>query len=334
MRSVGAAAAGARMALSEQNSHRSIISQPARHSPLDAHSYRSPPRAAAEVLSMPPCHHCTDQAAAWRQGSATAAGSSSSNHSSEALHGFIRQTHSARHMASTHKRTTTLTQLSCSSSIASAQQPCTLLQPPATCQVKTCQPPGAALRTAQQKQQQPKKTESRPPAGPPTLPRKQRRCASQHTTTTPAYTRRAQGCRHAQPALPPSYPLLSANPSRKSLPRITPTPRNQRHNTRPAHTKHAAVQAGQSRSTLQAAAGHASELPVCAAAAVVRSRCAASRRAACLLDALDLVLHVLVHAAQPLQLVLRGVPAAAGRSEHMAGCQHSTQQLFSHNNGN
>jgi hypothetical protein len=187
MRSVGAVAAGARIALTEQNTHRSIFLQPAQHSPLDAHSYRSPPRAAAEVLRMPPYRRCTGQATARRQGSATAASSSNSNHSSEALHGFIRQTHSARHMASTHKRTTTLTQLSCSSSIAPAQQPCTLLRParhlpntdlPATkCRAQDSTTGAAAT----------KENREQPTAGRPTHSAKEaaqaRQPATHHTTT-------------------------------------------------------------------------------------------------------------------------------------------------------
>jgi hypothetical protein len=110
---------------------------------------------------------------------------------------------------------------------------------PATCQIQTCQPPSAALRTAQQEQQQPKKTESSQPlAGPPTLPRKQRRRASQpHTTPPPACTRRAQACCTAQPALPSSYPdnsqPIKEEPTSQHL-RHQP-PRNQRHITRPAY---------------------------------------------------------------------------------------------------
>lgn len=95
-----------RMALSEQNTHRSIFSQPAHHSPLDAHRYRSPPRTAAEVLLLPPRHCCAVRmqqrgSGAVQQQPAAAAATTAAKPCMASL-----TEHSARHMAGAHKRTT------------------------------------------------------------------------------------------------------------------------------------------------------------------------------------------------------------------------------------
>jgi hypothetical protein len=206
------------MALSEQNSHRSIFSQPAQHSPLDAHRYRSPPRAAAEVLLLPPHQCCSVRmqqrggGAVQQQPAAAAATTAAKPYMASLTKHTARDTWPAR-VREQHAHTTLLLTLQPpeqppSSSLSYSHSNLQSRSQPCTCQVMTCQPPSAAPRTAQQEQQQPKKTESSQPlAGPPTLPRKQRRRASQPHTTRhlPVHKTRAAPL-PLQPALLSSYP--------------------------------------------------------------------------------------------------------------------------------